>query len=83
MMDWYGDGPGWGGWLMMTVVMLAFWRLVVLGVMARYRSFRDHDRRPQDRQDSADQVLRDRAARGEIDAEEYARRLEVLASGQR
>jgi putative membrane protein len=83
MMDWYGDGPGWGGWLMMTVVMLAFLSLVVLGAMALYRSFRDDDHRPPGGRDSAEQVLRDRFARGEIDAEEYARRLEVLASGQR
>jgi putative membrane protein len=82
MMDWYGDGPGWGGWLMMTVVMLAFWSLVILASMAVYRSFRDDDRRRPEGRDGAEQVLRDRFARGEIDAEEYARRHEVLASGR-
>jgi hypothetical protein len=30
---WDHDGIGWGGWLLMTVVMVAFWALVSLAVV--------------------------------------------------
>jgi putative membrane protein len=83
MMDWYGDSPGWGGWLMMTLIMVAFWALLVLGAVAVYRSLRDDDRHSPHGRDSAEQVLRERFARGEIDAEQYARQQAVLGSGQR
>lgn len=36
MMNWYG-GTGWGGWLLMTLVMLAFWALLVFAVVAIFR----------------------------------------------
>ena len=32
MMGWYHDGMGWGGWLLMTLAMVAFWALVVFAV---------------------------------------------------
>lgn len=28
MMGWYGDGPGWAGWVVMTLMMLVFWGLL-------------------------------------------------------
>jgi putative membrane protein len=79
MRDWYGDSPGWGSWFMMMLIMVAFWALLVLGAMALYRTFRD-DQRPPPGRDSAEQVLRERFARGEIDDEQYARQLAVLGS---
>lgn len=83
MMDWYGDSPGWGGWFMMMLMMVPLWALLVLGAMALYRSFRDDDKQPPPGRDSAEQVLRERFARGEIDGEQYARQQAVLGSGQR
>ena len=32
MMGWYNGGPGWGGWIVMTLVMLAFWALVIVAI---------------------------------------------------
>ena len=85
LMMWYG-GPGWGwGWLVMSLMMLAFLVLLVLGGIALYRSVRDGERRREDHRDqdkrTAEQVLDERFARGEIDVEEYTRRREVLRSG--
>jgi putative membrane protein len=78
MMDGYG-GMGWGGWLVGSVVMLAFCALVVVGVFVLVRGWFTgrvgFDRR------SPGQLLDDRFARGEIDIEEYTRRRELLRGG--
>lgn len=58
--------------------------LVVIAVWAIGRMFPDWQERvnPQRREDPAEETLRQRFARGEIDAEEYERRLEILRSGR-
>jgi putative membrane protein len=80
-MGWYQDGVGWGGWLVMTIAMIAFWALVVLAVVALFRgstngrdSTSDHD--PMD-------ILDQRFARGEIDEDEYHARAAVLRTSVR
>jgi putative membrane protein len=78
MMDWY-RGMGWGGWLVGSVMMLAFCALVVVGVIVLVRG-RLTGRVGSDRR-SACQLLDERFARGEIDIEEYARRRELLRGG--
>ena len=77
-MMWWNDGMGWGGWTAMIVVMLAFWALVIFGLMAAFgrtgedkQQTRTPDLDPQD-------ILRERFARGEIDAEEYHARQATL-----
>ncbi len=82
-MMWWDDGwgMGWGGWLVMTLVMVAFWALVVFGVVALFRGARPggtpsaggHPHTPED-------LLDERYARGEIDTDEYTARREVLRS---
>ena len=81
MMGWsYGD-VGWGGWVLMTLMMLAFWGLLVFGGIAVFRSLRrDEGSSAQDRSD-AQRLLDERFARGEIDADEYRARRELLHSG--
>lgn len=83
MMWWYGNG--WGGWLVMVLMTVAFWGLLITGVVALVRYFGGSGRgnrwaapgaqaggnRPED-------VLAERYARGEIDEDEYRRRLTVL-----
>jgi putative membrane protein len=59
-------GLSWLVWL--ALIVLAVWLVV------RATNRRD----PGDRSDAAEDLLRQRFASGEIDAEEYARRLEVL-----
>jgi putative membrane protein len=58
--------------------------LVVLAVWAISRMFPDWQDRvnPQRGEDSAEETLRERFARGDIDAEEYGRSLEILQSGR-
>ncbi|WP_254666379.1 SHOCT domain-containing protein [Humibacillus sp. DSM 29435] len=68
----------------MTVLMLAFWALVVGGVVALFRNRRpagpDSGTTPGR---SAENVLDERFARGEIDEQEYHARRAVLHSTQR
>lgn len=75
-------GMGWGGWLVMSVLMVAFWAAVVFGIVALFRrSSRDNapmDRQVTPREDEAVTALELRFARGEIDEQEYRSRLAVL-----
>lgn len=75
-MGWYHDGVGWGGWILMTLTMVAFWALVVFAVLALFRAQRFGASAPE-RRDSM-QILDDRFARGEIDEDEYHARRSVL-----
>lgn len=83
MMGWYGDGAwGWGGWLVMSLMMVAFWGLVIWGLVAIFRgSSQDGDKGPgtPSRRDPME-ILDERFARGEIDVEEYRTRQDVLRS---
>ncbi len=42
MGGWHDHGPGWSGWLLMTMTMFAFWGLVFLGVVALFRTGTGH-----------------------------------------
>ena len=81
-MDW--GGMGGGGWVIMTILMLAFWALVVGGLVVLFRN-----RRPGGPDSgttsgrSAQNLLDERFARGEIDEQEYHARRAVLDSTQR
>ena len=80
--DGMGYGMGWGGWVLMAVVMVAFWGLVVAGVLALFRSMRT-DRTASFGPDArAREILDERFARGEIDAEEYRLRRDELRARQ-
>lgn len=60
----------WGFWLLLFAVMgLAFWRLASDRAQLR-RSVREEER--------AEEALRRRFARGELEEKEYTRRLKVL-----
>jgi putative membrane protein len=71
---------GWG-WLLMTLGMLGFWALVAVVVVALLRrpGQSDQQRQPdQQPQPGAEEILAQRLARGEIDADEYRQRLQTL-----
>ncbi|MCZ4586082.1 SHOCT domain-containing protein (plasmid) [Rhodococcus opacus] len=84
MMWWngVGYGMGWGGWVLMAVVMVAFWGLVVAGVLALFHSMRMDRTAPFDPDGRAREILDERFARGEIDAEEYRLRRNELRARQ-
>ena len=82
MMGWYGDGPGWAGWVVMTLMMLMFWGLLVFGGVAIWRSVNRDDHRSREGRRDADQLLDERFARGEIDEDDYAKRRELLHTGR-
>jgi putative membrane protein len=73
MMWWpYGYGPGWGwmigGWLM----MLVFWALVIIGVVALVRFLNDRggQGRPKEPETPLE-ILRRRYAAGELTKEQF------------
>lgn len=82
MMGWYGDGLGWGGWVVMSLSMIAFWALVVLAVVAIFRGGREDRSGAPTRRDPLE-ILDERFARGEIDETEYRARADVLRSSVR
>ena len=65
---------GWG-WLLMTLGMLGFWALVAVVAIALLRRPGQSDQQPRP---GAEEILAQRLARGEIDADEYRQRLQTL-----
>ena len=82
MYDWNNHGWGPGAWIAMGLMMLAFWGLVAALVVYVVRNLGHHhdehisagDAGP----DQALRVLDERFARGEIDADEYTQRRDLL-----
>jgi putative membrane protein len=90
----WGYGWGWGYWLVMGVTMILFWGLLIVGIVALVRHLggtRDASHLggmrdaggpgPGSGRTRAEEVLAERFARGEIDEDEYKRRLELLRTG--
>ncbi|WP_377267666.1 SHOCT domain-containing protein [Peterkaempfera sp. SMS 1(5)a] len=79
MMFWYDHDVGGWGWLVMSVGMILFWVAVVIVAVLLYRAlshrYQQHHATPGP---TPEQILADRFARGEIEEEEYRRRLSVL-----
>jgi putative membrane protein len=86
MVGW-DHGYGAGGWIVMMVVMVAFWALVVFAIIAIFRSTGSGAARTvqfgpetgEQRRRDARHILDDRFARGEIDEPEYQARKRTLA----
>lgn len=81
MMFWHGHGVSGWGWFAMSVGMILFWALIITATVLLFRALD----RPQERfrtpaAPSAERLLAERFARGEIDEEEYRSRLAVLHS---
>lgn len=83
MNGWYHDGMGWGGWegwILMGVFMVAFWGLAIWALSAIFRANRDAGTTTSAGRRDPMEILDERFARGEIDAEEYRARQDVLRS---
>ena len=74
----WGNGMGWGAWLLMSLTTLGFWALVVFGIVALFRGTGAAGPRERDPERSARQILDERFARGEIDADQRRKMLDVL-----
>lgn len=81
----WNGGWGWGGWILMTLVMVVFWGLVITAVVLTIRYLAGegghHDRvggRSAQTGGRAEDVLAERYARGEIDDDEYRRRVTLI-----
>jgi putative membrane protein len=72
----WNDGWGWGVWLTMVVIMIGFSGLIAWVIISVTRG--SSNTRPPDR--SAEDILAERFARGEIDEDEFTARREVLRS---
>ena len=82
-MMWWNNGVGWGSWVVMTLAMVAFWGLVIVGIVALFRDGGRDDRLEHSRRGrSPEQILDERFARGEIDLDEYHARRSVLHSAR-
>jgi putative membrane protein len=80
MMMYWGSGMGGWGYVLMTVSMLLFWGLLIAGVVLLVR-YVQTARQPLQTTPVSDPrtLLAERFARGEIDEDDYRRRLEVLS----
>ncbi|MCR8899014.1 SHOCT domain-containing protein [Gordonia sp. GONU] len=87
MMMWYGDGmTGWG-YVLMTIGMVAFWALIIVGIVLLVRAANRPANPPTVHPPSAsgptaEEIVAMRFARGEIDEDEYRQRIRALKSHQ-
>ncbi|MFC3386065.1 SHOCT domain-containing protein [Couchioplanes caeruleus subsp. azureus] len=79
-MMYFGNGMGGWGMVLMAMSSLLFWALVIVGIVAliRYTSGGAQRSEPVVHGPTPQQTLAERFARGDIDEEEYGRRLQVL-----
>ena len=83
MMNGYYDGMGWGGWLLMVLLMVAFWGLVVYAVVALFRGDGAGSSSETGRPADPRRILDERFARGEIQLDEYQARKKALVDAER
>ena len=81
MMYWGNSGMSGWGLTLMSVSTALFWVLMIAGIVLAVRYLGDRHPQtpdPSARQVTGEQILAERFARGEIDDEEYRRRLQTL-----
>ncbi|MFC4536868.1 SHOCT domain-containing protein [Sphaerisporangium dianthi] len=79
MMYWNGSGMNGWGYALMTLSTVVFWVLLITGMVLLVRYLTRTAQGPGGSAvPAADEVLAQRYARGEIDAEEYRTRLSTL-----
>jgi putative membrane protein len=81
-MMWYGDGMGGWGYVLMTLSTVVFWAAIIAGGVALFRYLSRSQGGVREARVTPEQVLAERYARGEIDEDEYRRRLDTLRSVQ-
>jgi putative membrane protein len=77
-----GGGIGWGGWLVMVVMMVVFWGAIAWVVVTLIRHGGRPVEPPAARAPEPLAILDERFARGEIDEDHYRLRREALREGK-
>jgi len=86
---WHGDGWDGGHWIFAIAMMILFWGVMAAIVITLIRPGRwsrdDHRASPPANSftQEAERILHERFARGEIDADEYTRRHDLLKERSR
>lgn len=75
---WQNQGWGAGGWFAMVIMMILFWGFLVAGVVYIVRHFNHPHQNASPAIDRAIETLKMRFAKGEMDEEEFQRRLKLL-----
>jgi putative membrane protein len=78
MMWWYGPAAGGWGMTMAAVTTVLVWLLVAAAVAVLVHHLARRDGRPTAHPRTAEELLAERFARGELDEPEYRARLDVL-----
>ena len=80
---WAGHDGGafWGPWMLIPFLFWGGLLILIAWVVRRVFPRRSEDDRLEAPRDSAEEILRERFARGDISAEEYERALEILRGG--
>jgi putative membrane protein len=80
MMDW-NDWSG-GTWVWMTLMMVVFWGLAIAAGVYIVRALSSQRQTPDQGATTPQEILAERFARGEIDADEYERRRTTLQQNE-
>ena len=80
MMFWYGDHTSSWAWVLMTFGMVAFWGLLITGIvmLTRYGASGTPTEQRPSAELTPERLLAERFARGDIDENEYTGRLAAL-----
>ena len=74
---WWNDSAGW--WVVMPFVMVVFWVAVIWLAVSFFQGRFGRPSGERDRSERLEEILAQRYARGEIDEDEYRRRLAILS----
>ncbi|HEX5192061.1 MAG TPA: hypothetical protein VFW09_04600 [Solirubrobacteraceae bacterium] len=74
----YMHNFGWGWWMLMSIGMVAFWALVIYGIVWLIRGGHNSQQPAEAAPEPAREILKRRLARGEISIEEYTQLVDAL-----
>lgn len=75
----YMHNFGWGWWLLMSIGMVAFWAVVIYGIVWLARGGQNPRQRDEQPPEDPKAILKRRLAQGEISLEEYRRLSDALS----
>jgi putative membrane protein len=78
-MMYFGDHLSGWGWAFMAFGSVLFWAVLIIGIAALVRSLNGDNAFGSGGRSSAEDLLAQRFARGEIDEADYRQRLRILA----